>query len=164
MPYTRTTWQDFPNTTTPITAARLNNSEAFLASISTIADAWTSYTPTLTNCTSPITVAKYSQVGKTVQFYVVLTLTGAQVSGLIGVSLPVACSVAMSGGFEALIYRPSALAIYPAIAYTGTTSRLDLYAQNAAGTYVVHTATSSTVPITFASADIIYVAGQYESV
>lgn len=27
MPYTRTTWQDYPNTTTPITAARLNNIE-----------------------------------------------------------------------------------------------------------------------------------------
>jgi hypothetical protein len=27
MPYTRTTWQDFPDTTTPITAANLNNIE-----------------------------------------------------------------------------------------------------------------------------------------
>jgi hypothetical protein len=28
VPYTRTTWQDYPNTTTPITAARLNNIES----------------------------------------------------------------------------------------------------------------------------------------
>ena len=31
MPYTRTTWQDYPNTTTAITAARLNNIENGIA-------------------------------------------------------------------------------------------------------------------------------------
>lgn len=163
MPYTRTTWQDFPNTTTPITAARLNNAEAFLASISTIADAWTSYTPTLTNCTSPITTAKFSQVGKSVQFYVVLTLTGAQVSGLVGVSLPVTALAVMSGGYEAVISDASPATLYPALAFATTTSRVDIYAQNAAGTYASGTATSSSIPITWASGDIIYLAGQYEA-
>lgn len=32
MPYTRTTWQDYPNTTTPITATALNNIETGLVS------------------------------------------------------------------------------------------------------------------------------------
>jgi len=163
MPYTRTTWQDFPSTATPITADALNNIEAFLASISTAADAWTSYTPTLTNCTSPITAAKYSQVGKSVSFYVVLTLTGAQVSGLVGVSLPVTAAGVMRGGLESVISDSSPAALYPALAFMTTTSRVDIYAQNAAGTYLSNTATSSSVPITFASGDVIYLAGQYEA-
>jgi hypothetical protein len=33
MPYTRTTWQDFPNTTTPITATALNNIETAIVGI-----------------------------------------------------------------------------------------------------------------------------------
>lgn len=33
MPYTRTTWQDYPNTTTPITATALNNIESGLVSL-----------------------------------------------------------------------------------------------------------------------------------
>lgn len=163
MPYVRTTWQDYPATATPITAASLNNIEAFLASISTAADAWTSYTPTLTNSTSPITAAKYAQVGKTVEFYVVLTLTGAQVSGLVGVSLPVTAARVQAGIFSAVISDASPAALYPALAFSTTTSRVDIYAQNAAGTYLTNTATSSTVPITFASGDVIYLAGQYEA-
>jgi hypothetical protein len=163
MPYARTTWQDYPATATPITAASLNNIEAFLASISTAADAWTSYTPTLTNCTSPITAAKYSQIGKTVGFYVVLTLTGAQVSGLVGISLPVTAAGVMRGGLEAVISDASPAALYPALAFMTTTTRVDVYAQNAGGTYLSGTATSSTIPVTFASGDVIYVAGQYEA-
>lgn len=163
MAYSRTTWADFPSTSTPITAARLNNIEAFLASISTAADAWTSYTPTLTNSTAPITTAKYTQTGKTVSFYVVLTLTGAQVSGLVGVSLPVTAAAVMSGEYSAVVSDASPAGLYPCLAFQTTTTRLDIYAQNAAGTYLTNTATSSTVPITFASSDVIYLAGTYEA-
>ncbi len=163
MPYTRTTWQDYPNTTTAITAARLNNIESFLNSFGSITDSWTSYTPTLTNCTSPITAAKYSQIGKTVGFYVVLTLTGAQVSGLVGISLPVTAVGVMRGGLEAVISDASPAVLYPALAFMTTTTRVDVYAQNAGGTYLSGTATSSTIPVTFASGDVIYVAGQYEA-
>lgn len=163
MPYTRTTWADFPSTATPVNAANLNNIEAFLASISTAGDAWTSYTPTLTNSTSPITAAKYTQVGKTVAFYVVLTLTGAQVSGLVGVSLPVTAARVMAGEFSAVVSDASPAAFYPCLAFQATTSRVDIYAQNAAGTYLTNTATSSSVPITFASGDVIYLAGAYEA-
>jgi len=163
MPYSRTTWADFPSTSTPINATRLNNIETFLAGMSTIQDAWTDYTPTLTNCTSPITAARYSQTGKSIVFYVVLTLTGAQVSGLVGITLPVAARSTMTGNFESVIFDSSPTGYYPAIAFTGTTSRIDLYAMNAAGTYVTQTNTSSSVPITFASGDVIYLSGSYES-
>lgn len=163
MPYTRTTWLDFPDTGTPITADALNNIEGFLSSISTAADAWTAYTPTLTNSTAPITAAAYAQVGKVVEFYVVLTLTGAQVSGRVGVSLPATAARVQAGMFSAVISDASPAAFYPALAFQATTTRVDLYAQNAAGTYLTSTATSSSVPITFAASDVIYVAGQYEA-
>lgn len=163
MPYTRTTWQDYPSTATPITASALNNIEAFLAGMSTIQDAWASWTPTLTNCTSPITAARYSQVGKTVEFYVVLTLTGAQVSGLVGVSLPVAASRIGSGEVQAVVSDASPATLLPCFAFMGTTSRVDIYAHNASGTYATATATSSSIPITFASGDVIYLAGTYEA-
>lgn len=163
MAYSRTTWQDYPNTTTPITATALNNIEAFLAGMSTIQDAWASYTPTLTNSTAPITTAKYTQTGKTVAFYVVLTLTGAQVSGLVGVSLPVTAKAVMSGEYNAVVSDASPAALYPMLAFQTTTARVDLYAMNAAGTYAVNTATSSTVPITFATGDVIYLSGTYEA-
>lgn len=161
MPYTRNTWVD--NAAPAITAARLNNIESFLNGMSTIQDAWTSYTPALTNSTSPITAAKYTQTGKTVSFYVVLTLTGAQVSGLVGVALPVTAKAVMAGEFSAVVSDSSPAALYPCLAFQTTTGRVDVYAMNAAGTYTVNTATSSTVPITFASGDVIYVAGQYEA-
>ena len=96
-------------------------------------------------------------------FYVVLTLTGAQVSGLVGVSLPVTAAGVMRGGLESVIADSSPAALYPALAFMTTTTRVDIYAQNAAGTYLSNTATSSSVPITFASGDVIYLAGQYEA-
>jgi len=163
MPYSRTTWQDYPNTSTPITAASLNNIETFLASISTAGDAWTAYTPTLTNCTSPITAARYSQVGKTVSLYVVLTLTGAQVSGLVGISLPVTAARVGAGELQAVVQDASPATLLPCFAWMGTTSRADVYAHNASGTYATATATSSSIPITFASGDVIYLAGTYEA-
>ena len=39
MSYTPTVWQDKPNTTTPITAVRLNKLENGLASVAAVADA-----------------------------------------------------------------------------------------------------------------------------
>jgi hypothetical protein len=53
--------------------------------------------------------------------------------------------------------------VYAGIGVAGTTARVDCYALNAAGTYAVVTATSSTVPVTWATTDQIIVSGTYES-
>lgn len=132
-------------------------------SLAGVGGAWTSYTPALTNCTSPITSAKYVQVGKRVTFYVTLTLTAAQVAGLVGIALPVTASAVMSGTFRAVVSDASPAAFYTMLAFQTTTGRVDLYAENAAGTYTTNTATSSTVPITFATGDVIYLSGDYEA-
>ena len=163
MPYTRTTWSDYPATTTPITATALNNIESFLDGHKNLNDAWTSWTPTLTNTTAPITAAKYLQSGETIKFYVVLTLTGAQVSGLVGISLPSPALRTFSGHVTATVFDTSPGVYYVGIPVWSSVSQIDVYASNAAGTYTSTTATSSTIPMTWASGDVIYVAGTYET-
>jgi hypothetical protein len=168
MPYTRPYsggFQDFPNTGTPINALALNTIDLGVKTVSDTVDAlgsWTAYVPALTNTTSPITVARYSKTGKTVHFYVQLTLTGAQVSGLVGIALPPFAMLSTSSGtFEVKLI--DAGVVYAGVGVAGTTARVDCYALNAAGTYAVVTATSSTVPVTWATTDQIIVSGTYES-
>ena len=169
MPYTRpyaSGFVDYPLTTTPINSTALNTIDVGVKTVSDTVDgftgAWTAYTPTLTNTTAPIAVARYEQIGKAVHFYVVLTLTGAQVTGLVGIALPpVAMLSTSSGNFDVKLI--DAGVVYAGVGVAGTTSRLDCYALNAAGTYAVVTATSSTVPFTWATTDQIIVSGTYES-
>jgi hypothetical protein len=169
MPYTRpyaSGFVDYPLTTTPINSTALNTIDVGVKTVSDTVDgftgAWTAYTPTLTNTTAPITVARYVKIGKTVHFYVQLTLTGAQVSGLVGIALPPFAMLSTSAGnFDVKLI--DAGVVYAGIGVAGTTARVDCYALNAAGTYAVVTATSSTVPVTWATTDQIIVSGTYES-
>jgi hypothetical protein len=169
MPYTRpyaSGFVDYPLTTTPINSTALNTIDVGVKTANDTVDAftgaWTAYTPTLTNTTAPITVARYVKIGKTVHFYVVLTLTGAQVTGLVGIALPPFAMLSTSAGnFDVKLI--DAGVVYAGIGVAGTTARVDCYALNAAGTYAVVTATSSTVPVTWATTDQIIVSGTYES-
>jgi hypothetical protein len=169
MPYTRpyaSGFVDYPLTTTPINSTALNTIDVGVKTVSDTVDAftgaWTAYTPTLTNTTAPITVARYVKIGKTVHFYVQLTLTGAQVTGLVGIALPPFAMLSTSAGnFDVKLI--DAGVVYAGIGVAGTTARVDCYALNAAGTYAVVTATSSTVPVTWATTDQIIVSGTYES-
>jgi hypothetical protein len=169
MPYTRPYsggFQDFPNTGTPINALALNTIDLGVKTVSDTVDAlgsWTAYVPTLTNTTAPITVARYVKIGKTVHFYVQLTLTGAQVSGLPGISLPPFAMLSTSSGtFEVKLI--DAGLVYPGVGVAGTTSRIDCYVANAGGLYVQVLAPTSIVPFTWAPTDQIVLSGTYESV
>lgn len=124
--------------------------------------AWSTYTPTLTNTTAPVTSARFAREGRVVHFAVVLTLTGAQVSGLIGISLPVAAVSVNTGDFAALMVD-TGVATYVGVAILGTTSRVDISAENAAGTYTTTTAPSATIPFTWATGDVIRLSGTYEA-
>ena len=129
--------------------------------------AWTSYTPTLTNCTAPVTRAKYLKVGRWVTFDVLLTLTGAQVSGLIGISLPFS-SASYTGlvdehtGFSVMLLDKGTAAYFGGALYASAT-RADLYVQNGSATYTFFSSTSSTIPHTWASTDQIRLSGTYEA-
>lgn len=169
MAYTRpyaSGFVDYPLTTTPINSTALNIIDVGVKTVSDTVDgftgAWTAYVPVLTNTTAPITVARYVKIGKTVHFYVVLTLTGAQVTGLPGIALPpFAMLSTSSGNFDVKLIDSGV--IYSGVGVAGTTARLDCYALNAAGTYAVVAATTSLIPFTWGAADQIIVSGTYES-
>jgi hypothetical protein len=170
MPYTRpyaSGFVDYPLTTTPINSTALNTIDVGVKTVSDTVDgftgAWTAYTPTLTNTTAPITVARYVKIGKIVHFYVALTLTGAQVTGLVGISLPPFAMLNVnSGNFDVKIF--DAGLPYPGMAVAGTTSRVDCYALLASGTYAAGAAFTNLIPFTWAATDQIVVSGTYESV
>jgi len=89
----------------------------------------------------------------------------AIVAGLVGVSLPTTGNVTAADMATGVVQfaDTSASARNYGYALFGTTSRIDLYANNAAGTYSTITATSSTVPFTWATTDIIDLSGYYET-
>jgi hypothetical protein len=171
MPYTRTTWQDFPDTTTPIDAARLNNIEAMLASIADAGDAWTAYTPTYTNVTlgtGPSQSSAYTQIGKTVFVRTQLTLgTGASLSGSVTISLPV---TARSGVWQAgmvwgvAYFRDaSPFAQYSGTLNYDTTTTVTVNCLRADATYLTMATLSGTVPFTWTDSDRIYTFFAYEA-
>ena len=148
-----------------LTASRYN--EDVVGNWNMFGAAWTSYTPTLTNCTAPITRAKYLKIGRWVQFDVMLTLTGAQVTGTVGISLPFASAAYQSLNNEGTGFVVHLLdqgsAIFIGAALYGTASRADLYAINATTTYSFLSGTSSTIPFTWANTDQIRLSGSYEA-
>lgn len=128
--------------------------------------AWTSWAPTLTNLSGgTLNYALYTQVGKIIMYKFRYTLAGAGVAGLVGVSLPTTGNVTAADMATGVVQfaDTSASARNYGYALFGTTSRIDLYANNAAGTYSTITATSSTVPFTWATTDIIDLSGYYET-
>jgi hypothetical protein len=129
--------------------------------------AWTSYTPTFTNFTlgnGTITLAKYAKLGKIAVVKLLVTLgSTSSVSGRIGISLPVtatsdytdrllnSCGLSAGGvsatGFVAM----------------GSSTRVDLYALLASGTYVTNTNISSTIPGTWATGSSFAATFTYEA-
>jgi len=129
--------------------------------------AWTSYTPTFTNFTlgnGTITLAKYVQIGKTVIVKVFVTLgSTSSVSGKIGFTLPV---TATSDNFDRNIGNASlnaAAVNAQGFVAIGTSTRADLYAVLASGTYTTSTNISSTIPGTWASASTWSATFTYEA-
>lgn len=127
------------------------------------------YTPTLTNYTlgSGTKTGKYRRIGKKVDLFVKVTYNASTVGGLIGISLPVQASSDFSDGdiipVRVQAYDLSATTYYDGYAVLANTrNRIDIYIVNAAGTYTARTATSSTVPMTWATSDTLTVMGSYE--
>jgi hypothetical protein len=130
------------------------------------AGGWTSYTPTFTNFTlgnGTIERAHYVQIGKTVHLdiYVVLGSTSA-VSGRIGISLPVTALYAFTPTAVTCALTAGAANSEGRVAFASTT-RLDLYALNVAGTYPANANISSTVPGTWAASSFFAFKLTYEA-
>jgi hypothetical protein len=136
----------------------------------TVADgtAWTSFTPSWTNLTVGNGVYNYSKfkvIGKTGIFCLEFVLgSTSSVTGLIQLNLPAALTRTDTATGVINGYALRSSAAYPFVSvFSGASDvRLLLRASNAAGTYVVSTDTSATIPITWTSGDVIVIGGTFE--
>lgn len=169
MAYSRTTWQDSPSTATPITATRLNNIEAMLASIANAGDAWTTYTPALTASTSNPNLGttgsitgRYIQVGKTVTGEARLSFGGSSISagsGAYSVSIPVTASSSNRIVGSWFGQDQSTGARQTGIAFTATVTTLQFPYTAASGFPLIGNGT----PWTWADSDLLWVQFTYEA-
>lgn len=125
---------------------------------------WTEWTPTWSGLTvgNGTTVARYEQLGKTVNFYVVFTFgTTTSVTSFVYVNLPTQISANMTA--DAILanvsFKDSGTLIYDGV-MVGNGS-LMCRATNA--TYSGLSAINATVPHTWTTGDAIVVHGSYES-
>ena len=131
---------------------------------------WQSWSPTWTNLTvgNGTVVANYVQIGKTVHFRLRITWgSTTSASGNVGFSpptTPIAELAASQGYFigvgKVLDVGVAEYMVWPIVT---STSLISLYTMNVAGTYGTGLALSNTVPITWATGDVLEVTGTYET-
>lgn len=130
---------------------------------------WRSWTPSFTNFTGTVNVARYTLVGKTCFFYLKVT-QGASVTGQHIFSLPVEinANLAFNGPINTLgrgWIQDLGTAQFPAEANVVNSTTLGLLTLTATTTYVQPTATSATVPMTWANGqDSFILQGFYETI
>jgi hypothetical protein len=124
---------------------------------------WISWTPTLSNITlgNGTLVARYQQIGKTVNFYFVFQLgSTSAITGAAGFSLP------FVNRQNDLWLTGCTLQDQGVGAYTGAGILFDGYlyfrAEPANATYVFYTPISSTVPFTWGNTDFMTINGSYQ--
>jgi hypothetical protein len=121
---------------------------------------WTGYTPTISGFAGTLTVARYTQIGKTVSVYVKYTVTS--VSGTMSVSLPATASTNMAAGTgapsigRAIVIDNPAVNIYFGDVYPASTTTVQFFAP--AGPLF-----AAAVPITWTSGDTISFSATYEA-
>jgi hypothetical protein len=147
-----------------ITNVKLNTT------IGELGGAWQDWTPTFGNFNlgnGLIRYAKYSQVGKTVNWRIFVSLgTTSSVTGSIQFSAPV--PTASYVGADTVFHATGAL-IDAGIGYFigfprwRNSTTFEIGAIGAAGTYAGHSNTSATIPFTWGNGDIWTAAGTYEA-
>lgn len=127
--------------------------------------AWKSFTPSWTNITvgnSTINEGYYTQIGKTVIFYVRFALgSTSAVTGSVTLSLPVAKASTLNNATPIGLVRMNDVgtAIYTGqITAAGTVTGV-----GASGTYATEAFLAATVPFTWATNDVLYIQGTYQS-
>ena len=123
---------------------------------------WTSYTPTLTNCSlgNGTLTAKYRQIGKIVDVYFNFLLgSTSTISSSPNFSLPVSAVVG-SILYNAYFQDAGTNTYMGGINLATTTA--EIYIPNVSGTYPSYAAVSSTVPFTWTTNDFIRTIFSYE--
>ena len=125
---------------------------------------WTSYTVTLpTGWSNTTTTASYTQIGKTVHFKIIITLTGA-ISGTglsISSALPVTPKDTKGANLHAACVAGSNGYFPLYSAQVG--SAINVYVYTASSTYAGGASITANVPVTWQSGNYITVAGTYEA-
>ena len=157
-------------TTAKIADTAVTSSKIDFTTFSGTSTQWRSWTPTLTNFTGTVNVARYTLVGKTCYFYIKIT-QGASVTGQHTISLPVevGSNNAQLSPINPLNTKGYILdggtAQFPAEMQLLNSTTMGLLCFNTVGTYLSPMATSPTVPMTWASgADLFMISGYYETV
>lgn len=134
------------------------------------AGAWTSWTPTLTNITTGngTVVARYSQIGKTVNYRFSFTMGTTSAMGTVPkFSLPVAAAAITGTSNGIVIGRGSIWDFgtnnFDVVVLYETTTIAAIRVINAAATNSVQSTIMSTNPMTWASTDEIHISGTYEA-
>jgi hypothetical protein len=127
-------------------------------------DAWTSYTPTITNLTlgNGVLIARYKKIGKTVfvearvVFGSTTSLTGSPIF-----YLPSSQYLPLNGRANVVILDSGAN-YFKGMSADVSTNYFYIYAELASGSYVSYASISSTVPMTWATNDTISISFFYE--
>ena len=157
---------------TPIQSSKVNeNFTELYAFMDNASGAWQNWTPSWSNFTagSATIVAKYIQIGKTVSFYLFVTLNSSTMSASPQFTLPVQPSAGYNSGASKsrLFYAQitdAGVNDYGALGSMITdTGKCELVLLNASGTYVQHSQVNSTTPFTWGNGDYFQVTGTYEA-
>lgn len=132
--------------------------------------AYAVYTPTVGGVTAgnATKTGFYTKAGKTVKFRASWTFgsSGSAVAGPVTFTTPQASVAYVHASGEIVgygeVYDHSTGAIYPLVLVWVDVNTVGVMIENAAGTYVVLAALSSTAPVTFAVDDIISIYGSIE--
>jgi hypothetical protein len=130
---------------------------------------WTSFTPVWTNLTvgNGSVEAKYLKIGQLVHFKVRLAWgSTTSISGRVGIDWPVTPTSQNAAQSANIVVQAEDSGVGPTqcmvLSALSTTSTMFLFAMTASGTYVSATDLSNTVPFTWVSGDLLFVAGFYE--
>ena len=154
-------------TTAKIADASVTNAK-FNTAAGELGGEWQDWTPTYTNLAGgTLNYAKYTKVGKTIEFRFKYTLGGAGISGGVTVSVPSNLNAGMVASNETInasvLYTNNGVGSFPGVVRWASSSTISLFASNASATYTSTTNTSSSVPFTWGTGDILSVAGSYEA-
>ncbi len=151
--------------------ASVTSSKIDFTTFSGTSTQWRTWTPTLSNHSGTVNVARYTLVGKTCQFYFKVTLTSGA-SAALNITLPVTASSNIktgSYGFDipTIIGHGSMVRMtdnyYALHAYLYNTTSINLGAFVVSGTSITVSNTSATIPKTWASGDNYIISGAYET-
>ena len=130
---------------------------------------WQAYTPVLGNLTvgNGTLIGRYTQVGKTVTFYVIVVFGTTTTIDAPGVSCTVPVDMAITSRqasfFTGILENVGSTSFF-AVGFRSAANAFQITALGAGATYALFNSISSTAPFSWSDTDRITIGGTYESV